>query len=129
MRLKLVLAVCCALSAGCGSAAASDHHAVSPGSPDEKPRILSLAYGKVRPTGASRAHYALSIRTFDPDGQIVSWSYRQLVPHSRQSTSSSFPERSCGGMSAVLGIFRGAAADAPVRSRLLARGFLHRKQW
>jgi hypothetical protein len=41
--------------------------------------VLSVAYGKVRPPGATSAYYALSIRASDPDGQIVSWSYRQVV--------------------------------------------------
>jgi hypothetical protein len=79
MRLSFALAGCCVLVAGCASATASDHHATRPMSRDEKPRVLSVAYGKVRPTGATSPFYALSIRASDPDGQIVSWTNRQLV--------------------------------------------------
>ncbi len=79
MRLGSALAGCCMLLAGCASAVASDHHAARLTSRDEKPRMLSVAYGKVRPNGATSAFYALSIRASDPDGQIVSWTYRQLV--------------------------------------------------
>jgi hypothetical protein len=79
MRLNFALAGCCVFVAGCASATAGVHHAARPTSRDEKPRVLSVAYGKVRPTGATRAYYVLSIRASDPDGQIVSWAYRQLV--------------------------------------------------
>ncbi|HWC86699.1 MAG TPA: hypothetical protein VG388_09170 [Solirubrobacteraceae bacterium] len=79
MRLNFAAAGCCVLVAGCASATASDHHATRPTSRDEKPRVLSAAYGKVRPTGATSPFYALSVRASDPDGQIVSWTYRQLV--------------------------------------------------
>jgi hypothetical protein len=79
MRLNFVLAISCLLAAGCASAAASDRHVVRSSSGHEAPRVLSVDYGKVRPVGASRAYYALSIRAFDPDGQIVSWSYLRLV--------------------------------------------------
>jgi hypothetical protein len=79
MRLNFAFAGRCALVVGCASAAASEHHATRRRSRDEKPRVLFVVYGRVRPTGATSAYYALSIRASDPDGQIVSWAYRQLV--------------------------------------------------
>jgi hypothetical protein len=79
MRRNFALAGCCVLVSGCASAAASDRVSTRAASRDEKPRVLSVAYGKVRPAGATSAYYALSIRASDPDGQIVSWTYRQLV--------------------------------------------------
>jgi hypothetical protein len=79
MRLRFALALCCVLAVGCESAAASDHHAKGRASRDDRIRVLSVTYDKFRPAGASSAYYALSIRALDPDGQIVSWAYRQLV--------------------------------------------------
>lgn len=116
MRLKFVLAVCCVLAAGCASAAASGHRAVSSGSRDEKPGVLSVAYGKVRPTGASRAYYALIIRALDPDGQIVSWSYRQLV-HAGAAVSV-IGDGSCG----LGGRRNGRVYDSPLPIKKLRPG-------
>jgi hypothetical protein len=79
MRLSFALAGCCVLATGCASAAATDRHDGRPASRDDKPRLLSVDYGKVRPAGATNAYYALRIRASDPDGQIVSWTYVQLV--------------------------------------------------
>jgi hypothetical protein len=117
MRLKFGVAVCCVLVAGCASAVASVHHAVRSASRDEKPRVLSVAYGKVRPAGASRTYYALSIRAFDPDGQIVSWSYRQLVQTGARVGG--IGDGSCG----LGGRRNGRVYDSPLPIKKLRPGF------
>jgi hypothetical protein len=79
MRVKFAVAGCCVLVAGCPSVGAIGRHATRTTSRDEKPRVLSVTYGRFRPIGAASGYYALSIRASDPDGQIVSWADRQLV--------------------------------------------------
>jgi hypothetical protein len=67
MSVGFALAGCCVLVAGCASAAAGVDHATKPVSRDEKPRVLSVVYGKVRPSGATSAYYALSVRAWWAD--------------------------------------------------------------
>jgi hypothetical protein len=117
MRLSFALAGCCVLVAGCTSATASDRHATRVTSRDEKPRVLSVNYGTVRPTGATSAYYALRIRASDPDGQIVSWSYRQLG----QSGTSAIADGGCG----LGGRRNGQVYDSPLPIKKLGAG-IHR---
>ncbi|MDQ6816036.1 MAG: hypothetical protein M3018_01340 [Actinomycetota bacterium] len=79
MRLRFWFVGCCVLIVGCGSAVASDLHAKRPAARDDTPRVLSVAYVRVRPPGATGAYYAVNIRARDPDGQIVSWMYAQVA--------------------------------------------------
>jgi hypothetical protein len=102
------------LVAGCTSATARDRHAARATSRDEKPRVLSVNYAKVRPTGAASGYYALMMRAADPDGQIVSWAYRQLG----QSGMSAIADGGCG----IGGRRSGQVYDSPLPIKKLAAG-------
>lgn len=44
------------------------------------PRILSVAYGRFQPTGASHPYSALRVQMQDPDGQVVGLRWEQVSP-------------------------------------------------
>lgn len=71
-------------STGCaasGSAAPSPpHRAPAPAKAGADLQIVSVRYGRFRPSGAPRPYTALQIRARDADGQIVSERYMQLGP-------------------------------------------------
>ncbi len=75
MLLRFAFLGYCLLIGGCGSAVVGGRQVTGSASRDEKPRVLSVDYGRARPLGASGADYALKIRAYDPDGQIVSEQY------------------------------------------------------
>ncbi len=86
-RLALVavsMAAAALTSTGCaasGSAAPSPpHRAPAPAKPGADLQIVSVRYGRFRPSGAPRPYTALQIRARDADGQIVSERYMQLGP-------------------------------------------------
>ncbi len=69
MRLRFGLLGYGLLIGGCGSAIAGDRHVAGSASRDEKPQVLSVAYGRARPLGATGAGYALKIRAYDVSGR------------------------------------------------------------
>ncbi len=78
------MAVAALTSTGCaasGLAAPSPpHQAPATAKAGADLQIVSVRYGRFRPSGAPRPYTALQIRARDADGQIVSERYMQLGP-------------------------------------------------
>jgi len=75
-------------SAACGATAyaptgyvPTSNHSRAHAQTNATPRVLSVRYGRFRPTGAPRAYTALEIKALIPEGQMIgSVAYEQLDP-------------------------------------------------